>query len=83
MAPVVRVEPNHTKLLDEDPELLAKVEAVGWLSFFHKFVGSNLEVTRVFSLLLVDGRAKVAYLQFIVDERTVALATDLPLAGEH
>ena len=29
MAPVVRVEPNNMKLLDENPELLGKVEAVG------------------------------------------------------
>ena len=31
MAPVVRVEPNNKNLLDENPELLARVEAVGWL----------------------------------------------------
>ena len=37
MAPVVRVKPNNMKLLDENSEILAKVEAVGWLSFFHKF----------------------------------------------
>ena len=29
MAPVVMVEPNDTKLLDENPELLAKVDVVG------------------------------------------------------
>ena len=29
MAPVVRVKLDNTNLLDEDPELLAKVEAVG------------------------------------------------------
>ena len=29
MAPVVRFEPNNTKLLEENPKLLAKVEAVG------------------------------------------------------
>ena len=34
MALVVRVELDNTKLLDEDMELLAKVEAVGWLPFF-------------------------------------------------
>ena len=28
MAPVVRVEPDNRKLLDEDPELLAKVEVI-------------------------------------------------------
>ena len=45
MAPVVRVEPSDTKLLDENPDLLAKVEAVGCLSFIHKFTDSNPEVT--------------------------------------
>ena len=40
MAPVVRVEPNHTKLLDENPEILAKVETVGWLPFIRKFSDS-------------------------------------------
>ena len=60
MAPVVMVEPNNTKLLDEDSELLAKVEAVGWLPFFCKFADSNPEVTRLFALSLVDARAKVA-----------------------
>ena len=83
MALVVKVEPDNTKLLDEDPELLAKVEAVGWLPFFNKFADSNPEITKLFSLSLVNGRAKVADLQFIVDERTVALAMDLPLIGEH
>ena len=82
MAPVVRVEPNNTKLLDEDLDLLAKVEAFGWLSFFRKFADSNPEFTRLFALSLVDARDKVADLQFIVDERSVALAMDLPLAGE-
>ena len=56
MAPVVRVEPNDTKLLDENPELLAKVEAVGWLPFIRKFADSNPEVTRLFDLSLVDAR---------------------------
>ena len=80
---VVRVEPDNTKLLDEDPELLAKVEAVGWLPFFSKFAESNPEVTRLFALSLANGRAKVADLQFIVDERIVASAMELPLAGER
>ena len=60
MAPVVRVEPNDMKLLDGNPELLAKVEAVRWLPFFHKFTDSNPVVTRLFSLSLVDARVKVA-----------------------
>ena len=38
MAPVVRVEPSDVKILDENPKLLAKVEAVGWLPFICKFV---------------------------------------------
>ena len=50
MAPVVRVEPDNMKLLDEDPKLLAKVEAVEWLPFFRKFADSNPEVTRLFAL---------------------------------
>ena len=83
MAPVVRVEPNDTKLLDGNLELLAKVEAVGWLPFFCKFTDSNPEVTRLFSLSLVDARVKVADLQFRVDERSVSLATGLPLTGER
>ena len=83
VASVVKVEPDNTKLLDEDPKLLAKVEAVGWLPFFSKFADSNPKITRLFSLSLVNGRAKVADLQFIVYERTVASAMDLPLAGEH
>ena len=60
MAPVVRVEPNDTKILDGNLELLAKVEAVGWLPFFRKFADSNPKVTRLFSLSLVDSRVKVA-----------------------
>ena len=60
MAPVFRVEPNNTKILDENSELLVKVEAVGWLSFFRKFVDLNPEVARLFSLSLVDARVKVA-----------------------
>ena len=59
MALVVRVEPNNTKLLDESPELLDKVEAVGWLPFIRKFADSNPEVTKLFSLSLVDARVKV------------------------
>ena len=82
MAPIVRVEPNNTKLLDENLELLAKVEAVGWLPFIHKFANSNPKVTRLFSLSLVDARVQVADLQFRVDECSVALAMGLPLAGE-
>ena len=57
---LTRVEPNNKKLLDEDPKVLAKVEAVGWLPFFHKFADSNPKVTRLFSLSLVDARVKVA-----------------------
>ena len=83
MAPVVRFESNDTKLLDENPELLAKVKAVGWLPFIHKFADSNPEVTRLFALSLVDARVKVADLHFRVDERSIALATGLPLTGER
>ena len=54
MAPVVRVEPCEMKLLDSNPELLAKVEAVGWLPFVSKFSDMNPEVTRVFTVSLVD-----------------------------
>ena len=60
MAPVVGVEPNHTKLLEKNPEILAKVETVGWLPFIHKFSDSNPDVTRLFALSLEDNRVKVA-----------------------
>ena len=69
MAPVVKVETNEMKLLDENPELLAKVEVGGWLPFIHKFTHSNPEVTRLFALSLVDARVEVADLQFRFDER--------------
>ena len=83
MAPVVRVEPSDTKLLDGNPDLLAKVEVVGWLPFIRKFTDSNPEVTRLFTMSLVDARVRVADLQFRVDERSVALATGLSLTGER
>ena len=83
MASVVRVEPSDMKLLDGNPELLVKVEAVGWLPFIHKFTYSNPEVTRLFALSLADARAKVVDLQFRVDEHSVAVATVLPLTGER
>ena len=82
MAPMVRVEPSDMKLLDGNPELLAKVEAVRWLPFIRKFTDSNPEVTRLFALSLADARVKVANLQFRVDECSVALATGLLLTGE-
>ena len=53
MAPVVRVEPCEMKLLDSNPELLEKVEVVGWLPFVSKFLDSNPKVTRVFAVSLV------------------------------
>ena len=59
MAPMVRVEPSDMKLLDSNPELLAKIETVGWLPFIHKFTDSNPEVTRLFALSLADSRVKV------------------------
>ena len=83
MAPVVRVEPSDMKLLDSNPELLARVEAVEWLPFICKFTDLNPEVTRLFSLSLDDSMVKIADLQFRVDERSVAIATGLPLTGER
>ena len=83
MAPVVRVEPSNMKLLDSNPELLAKVEAIGWLSFIRKFTDSNPEVTSLLSLSLADSRVKVADLQFRVDERSVALAIGLSMTRER
>ena len=83
MAPVVRVEPCETKLLDSKPELLAKVKAVEWLSFISKFSDSNPEVTRVFSMSLADSRVKVGDLQVRVDERSVVLATGLSLTSDR
>ena len=83
MALVVRVEPSDAKLLDENPELLAKVEAVRWFPFIHKFMDSNPKVTRLFAMFLVNSRVRVADLQFRVDERSVALATCLSLTGER
>ena len=82
MAPVVRVEPCEMKLLDTNPEILSKVEVVGWLPFISKFLDSNPEVTRVFAVSLADFQVKVGDLQFRVDERSVALATGFPLVGE-
>ena len=83
MAPVVRVEPCEMKLLDLNPELSAKVEAIGWMSFISKFSDSNPEVTRVFALSLVDFQVEVGDLHFPVDERSVAVATGLSLTGER
>ena len=83
MPPVVRVEPCEMKLLDSNPRLLAKVEAIRWIPFISKFSDSNPEVTRVFAVSLADSRVKVGDLQFRVDERSVALATGLPLIGER
>ena len=54
MASVVRVEPYEMKLFDLNPDLLTKVEAVGWFPFISKFSDSNPEVTRVFALSLAD-----------------------------
>ena len=71
------------KLLDSNPELLSKVEAVGWLPFISKFSDSNPEVTRVFAVSLADFQVKVGDLQFRVDEWSVALATGLPVTGER
>ena len=79
---VVRVEPSDMKLFDGNPELLAKVEVVGWFPFIRKFTDSNPEVTRLFSLSLADARVKVADLQFRVNECSVTLAMGLPLTGE-
>ena len=83
MSPVVRVELSDLKLLDSNPDLLDKVEAVGWLPFIHRFADSNPEVTRLFSLLLADSRVKVADIQFRVDESSVDLSTGLTLTGER
>ena len=83
MAPVVRVEPSDMKLLDSNPELLARVEAVGWFPFIHKFKDSNPKVTRLFAMSLVDARVKMADLQFRVDEHSVALAMGLWLTCER
>ena len=82
MAPVVRVEPCETKLLDSNPEILAKVETAGWFPFIRRFSDSNPEVTRLFDLSLDDSWVKIADLQFRVDEHSVALATGFPLTGE-
>ena len=57
---MVRVEPCEMKLLDSNPELLAKVEAAGWLPFIRRFTDSNPEVTRLFALSLTDSRVKIA-----------------------
>ena len=82
MSPMVRFEPCEMKLLDSNLELLTKVEAAGWFPFIRRFSDSNLEVTRMFSLSLDDSWVKIADLQFRVDERSVSLATGLPLIGE-
>ena len=83
MAHVVRVEPSDMKIIYSNPELLARMEAVGWFPFIRKFADSNSEVMRLFSLSLDDSRVKIVDLQFRVDERSVALATGLPLTGER
>ena len=83
MAPVVRVEPCEMTLLNSNPELLEKVEAIGWMPFMRKFSDSNPEVTRVFALSLVDFQAEVGDLRFRVDERSVAVAIGLSLTGER
>ena len=83
MAPVVRVEPYEMKLLDSNPELSAKVQAIGWMPFISKFSDSNPEVTRVFALSLANYQAEVGDLCSRVDERSMASATGLSLEGER
>ena len=53
------------------------------MPFLKKFSDSNPEVTRVFSLSLVDFQADVGDLRFRVDERSIAAATGLPLTGQR
>ena len=60
MALVVRVEPSDMKILDSNPELLAKVEKAGWLTFIRRFVDSNPKVNRLFALSLDDSQVKVS-----------------------
>ena len=71
------------KLLDSDPELSAKVQAIGWMPFIRRFSDSNPEFTRVFALSLADYQVEVGDLCFRVDERSVALATGLSLEGDR
>ena len=82
MAPVVRVEPHESTLLESNADLLYKVREVGWLQFLCKFSVSNPEVTRVFAVSLRDYQVEVGDLCFRVDERSVAHATGLPLTGQ-
>ena len=82
MAPVVRVEPCEMKLLDSNPELSSKVQAIGWMPFIRRFSDLNPEVTMVFALSLANYQVEVGDLCFRVDERSVALATVLSLKGE-
>ena len=79
---VVRFEPKRLIIGNVDSEGFRILQRALWISFFRKFSGFNLEVTRQFEETFDGKIAQIGNLTLHLSENLIAQVTGLPHTGE-
>ena len=79
----VRFEPKRLITGNMDCQGFRIFQRVSWDSFFHKFSGFNLEVTKQFAKTFDGETAQIGNLTLHLSEHLIAQVTGLPQTGER
>jgi len=83
MGKLLRVEPEGPKFIEGYPQAKEMLRKAKWLRFIQKFRGYHREVTKAFARSFDGSEAEVGDLKFLVNEASVAAATELLQEGER
>ena len=74
----VRFEPKCLIIGNTDSEGFSILQRESWISFFHKFSGFNLEVTKQFAETFDGETAQIGNLTLHLSEHLISQVTGLP-----
>jgi hypothetical protein len=79
---VCRFEPQGMDLINSDPMYRTSFQQVGCLTFCERLQGYNTEVAKQFSLNFDGNKTNIGPLEFLVSEKTIVAATEMPALGD-
>ena len=83
MGKLLRAEPEGPKFIEGFPQAKEMLRKAKWLRFIQKFRGYHREVTKAFARSFDGSEAEVGDLKFLVNEASIAAATELLQEGER
>lgn len=83
MSKLLRAEPEGPKFMEGYPQIREILKKAKWLRFIRKFRGYHKEVTKAFARSFDGLEAEIQDLKFVVNEASIATATELLQEGER